>query len=198
MRSQRHRSTVVLLGLVAAVCLSRSSEGATHADSVTAALRSAAESGTLTGLRWPRFPHYRDELDAIYSGSGWLPVWSTNDRPTPAARTAVDMLLASKQRALEPDDYDAELLDRRLRELIATRSPSARDVAWFDAALTVDFARHLSAVRVGRVVPKHLAVGINVEPKRLDLAREIRTALANGRVADVVRDASRGSFSTAI
>jgi len=186
---QCHRFTVVLVGLLAAVSVSRASSAATHADSVASVLRNAARDGTLTDLRWPRFPHYRDELDAIYSGSGWLPVWSANDRPTPAARTAVDMLLASKQRALEPDDYDAELLDRRLRELIATRSPSARDVAWFDAALTVDFARHLSAVRVGRVVPEHLAVGINVEPKRLDLAREIQAALASGRVAELVRDA---------
>jgi len=186
------RSAAVLFGLWTALVMvwpsACAAAGVTRADSIATALHSAA-NGTLTGLRWSRFPHLRDELDAIYSASGWRPVWTTNDRPTAAARTAVDMLLRARESALDPDDYDAELLDRRLRALAATPTPPARELAWFDAALTVDFSRHLTALRVGRVVPKNLAVGINVQPQRLDLAREIRTALASGRVAELVRDA---------
>src|SRR4029450_4224359 len=115
--------------------------------------RAAARTGTLSGLRWPRFPYYRDELTALYSGASWQPVWSRRGRPTPAAQHAIDVLASAAARGLHPDDYDAALLSRRLQALTGSPSPSARDVGWFDAALSIGVLRHVSDVHIGRVNP---------------------------------------------
>ena len=90
---------------------------------------------------------------------------------------------------MRPDDYDASTLHRRLGELATGQPASARDVAWFDLALSVGLLRHLSDVHIGCVNPKYLAVGINVERKKLDLARFVRDALAKDRVGALVCDA---------
>jgi L,D-transpeptidase YcbB len=155
-------------------------------DSVTAILRDAARSGTLSGLRWPRFPYYRDELTGLYSGVGWQPVWTKGGRPTPAARSAVDVLSNAQERGLHPDDYDAALLRRRLQALERAPTSSARDVGWFDVALSVGVLRHVSDVHIGRVNPKNLSVRINVERKKLDLAKELRDAIDHAGVAELI------------
>jgi L,D-transpeptidase YcbB len=163
--------------------------GAPAADSVATMLRDAARTGTLPELRWPRFPHYRDELTGLYSGTSWQPVWSQGGRPTPAARSAVDLLSNASERGLHPTDYDVALLSQRLQALASAPSPSARDIGWFDIALSVGVLRHVSDVHIGRVNPKALSIGINVERRKLDLARVLRDAIDRGRVADLVRDA---------
>jgi murein L,D-transpeptidase YcbB/YkuD len=162
----------------------------TSAESGTAqVLHAAAENGTLRGLRWPRFPYYRDELTSLYTASGWRPVWTANGVPIAAARQAIDVLLSAQDRGLHPDDYDAALLDQQFRTLSVSAPSSASEVGRFDVALSIGLMRHLSDVHIGRVNPKNLSVGINVEPKKLDLAREVSNAIASGRIAELVRNA---------
>jgi murein L,D-transpeptidase YcbB/YkuD len=155
---------------------------------VSPLLRAASSAGSLDGLRWPRFSDYRRIIDSLYASDGWRPVWSVAGRPTRDARDAIGLLRSAEQRALHPEDYDAALLERRLGELSAGAVASAKDVAWFDMALTVGLLRHLSDVHVGRVNPRNISVGINVQPKKLDLARVVRDAVAGHRVASLVRD----------
>ncbi|MFL5617708.1 MAG: hypothetical protein ACJ79A_04860 [Gemmatimonadaceae bacterium] len=89
----------------------------------------------------------------------------------PALRRPLDLLGSADARALHPEDYDTVTLERRFRELTTATGASARDLAWFDMALTVGLLRHISDVHIGRVNPRNLSVGINVQPKKLDLAR---------------------------
>ena len=79
------------------------------------------------------------------------------------------------------------MLARRSGELA-----SARDVAWFDAALSVGILRHVSDIHLGRVNPVHLSIGINVERKKVDLAQILRDAIRRGRIAEMVREAEPG------
>ena len=168
-----------------------SAHGQTPAESGAAqVLREAAQTGVLTGLKWPRFPYYRDELTKLYSAGGWRPVWTTDGKPTAAARSAIDGLRTAQDRGLHPEDYDAALLDQQFRKLAtASAAASARDIGWFDAALSVGLLRHVSDVHIGRVNPRTLSVGINVEQKKLDLARELSDAIARNRIAEMVRNA---------
>jgi murein L,D-transpeptidase YcbB/YkuD len=163
--------------------------GTTTEDTASTIIREAARTGTLSELRWPRFPYYRDELTGLYSGTSWQPVWTRSGKPTPAAQHAIEVLASADERGLHPADYDAALLSRRAEALASSPSPSGRDVGWFDAALSIGVLRHVSDVHIGRVNPKNLAVGINVEPKKLDLARVLRDAIDGDRVAELVRDA---------
>ena len=191
MRSWFWPGLAVLLSIPSTAPTARAANAdpvAAHDDSVETALRATVTSGTLAGLRWPRFPPYRDELEALYSKSAWRPVWTVQGRPTPAAQAAIDALRNAGERGLHPDDYDATLLERRSRELAAARFPTARDVAWFDAALSVGFLRHVWDVHVGRVNPQRISIGINVEPKKRNFAAELRQAIDAGRVAEMVRD----------
>jgi murein L,D-transpeptidase YcbB/YkuD len=158
-------------------------------DTASTIIREAARTGTLSGLRWARFPYYRDELTGLYSDASWQPVWTSGGKPTPAARHAIDVLASADERGLHPADYDAALLARRAEALTSAAPPAARDVGWFDVALSIGVLRHVSDVHIGRVNPTTLAVGINVEPKKLDLARELRGAIGGDRVAALVRDA---------
>jgi murein L,D-transpeptidase YcbB/YkuD len=157
-------------------------------DGVAASLRETSRTGVLSGLRWPRFPDYRDALTDLYAATYWRPVWTVGGRPTAAAGAAIDLLRSAPERGLHPEDYDAETLSRRSAELAAAGSPSARDVAGFDVALSVGMFRHISDVHVGRVNPVHLSIGINVERKKLDLPQILRDAIRRNRVAGVVRD----------
>ena len=151
-------------------------------------LRDASRAGQLDGLRWPRFTDYRYIIDSLYSMNRWRPVWTAGGRPTRDARDALQLLRSARDRALEPEDYDVPALERRLAELERGGAPSARDVAWAETALTVGLLRHLSDVHIGRVNPRTLAVGINVQPKKLDLARVVRDAVAAHRVGSLMRD----------
>ena len=161
---------------------------ATDDAAVAAMLRDASRAGRLDGLRWPRFADYRYIVDSLYSMHRGRPIWTSGGRPTRDARDVLDLLRTARERALEPDDYDAPALERRLAELARGGAASARDVAWLEMALTVGLLRHLSDVHIGRVNPRTLAVGINVQPKKLDLARVVRDAVAAHRVASLVRD----------
>ena len=166
--------------------------GATIDNGVATMLRDVSRAGVLSGLRWPRFSDYRDELTELYSGAGWRPVWSADGRPTAAAVAAIDVLRTAQERGLHPEDYDAEALARRSGELSAGGRPSALDVGWFDAALSIGILRHVSDVHIGRVNPTRLSIGINVARKKLDIAQILRDAIARGRVAQMVRDVEPG------
>jgi L,D-transpeptidase YcbB len=163
--------------------------GATVDEAVATMLREVSRTGVLSGLKWPRFPDYRDELTDLYAAAYWRPLWSADGRPSAAARSAIEVLQSAPERGLHPEDYDAATLSRRFGELAAGGSPSARDVAWFDVALSIGVFRHISDVHIGRVNPVHLSIGINVERKKLDLAQILRDAIRRDRIPEAVREA---------
>src|SRR5687767_5695099 len=75
------------------------------------------------------------------------------------------------------------------RELSSGTPSSASEVGRFDVALSIGLMRHVSDVHIGRVNPKNLSVGINIEPKKKDLALVISDAIAKGRVVEMARSA---------
>ena len=179
---------LVALHVCAAPVRAQAAGPGAHDAAVTPLLREASRAGQLDGLRWPRYADYRYIIDSLYSMNGWRPVWTSGGLPTRDAREALELLRTARDRALEPEDYDVPALERRLAELSRGGSAPARDVAWAEMALTVGLLRHLSDVHIGRVNPRTLAVGINVQPKKLDLARVVREAVAAHRVGSLVRD----------
>ncbi|MFL5500100.1 MAG: murein L,D-transpeptidase [Gemmatimonadaceae bacterium] len=179
--------TAVILGWIWTIPTPARSQAANMSGG-SPVLREVAQKGTLAGLKWPRFPYYRDELTALYSSHNWQPVWTSNGRPTAAARGVVDALLSAQDRGLHPEDYDAAKLDEQYKKL-ASGTATPAEIGWFDAALSIGLLRHISDVRIGRVNPRNLSVGINVAPKKLDLAQEVSGVIASGRVADLIRRA---------
>jgi murein L,D-transpeptidase YcbB/YkuD len=147
-----------------------------------AAIREVVAAARHPEMRWPDFPFYQDEMQGLYEPVAYAPVWFADGRPLPAAHEAVDALLAAEYRGLVPADYDADRLDALLRASATGLPLAGRALGMTDAAISLAFFRQLSDRRIGRVNPKNLHVDLDIEHKKLDLAAEVRSALAAGRV----------------
>ena len=100
---------------------------------VSSRLHAIADSGKLADLHWPDFSDYRLHFQHVYDSSNFAPVWLSNGKPTPQALGVIQMLEASKQKGLSPDDYDASRWPDRLHALDGAASPDT--LAQFDAAI---------------------------------------------------------------
>jgi murein L,D-transpeptidase YcbB/YkuD len=139
-------------------------------------------------LRWPGFPDYREDLDRFYGLLGHGLAWFSGASPSSAAREAIDLLLAAGDRGLDPEDYDASMLDGMWRALTQGPFSDENTTALFDVALTVGVFRHLSDLHVGRVDPRNLNIGFNIALKQIDLPELVRTAVAEGGLRELAID----------
>lgn len=153
---------------------SKANPGRRLTDSETA-VRSIVQSGRLDDLRWPVFSDVRTDVDNFYRGSGYALVWSHEGKATDRAREVIDVLLQADREGLSAEDYDGPQWAQRLAHLESSRDQA--DEAGFDVALTVCAMRYISAVRVGRINPKHLQFGFDVEHKRLNLPQFLHQLL---------------------
>jgi len=137
------------------------------------AIRNLASKGTLDGMRWGDFHDYQPWLQKFYEPTGYSPAWVEGTRPSSQALSMVSLFKSAWTKGLEPEDYDASRWDARLRAL----QGSDAEVVGFDLALTVCAMRYVSALRVGRINPRHFNFGLNVEHKKYDLAQFLRDRL---------------------
>ena len=80
-------------------------------------IKSVIEAAQHPYLKWPRFPSYQGEMQALYGTQEYQPVWVVAGKPRKQVREVIDILLAADTRGLNPDDYDAKTLERKWREL---------------------------------------------------------------------------------
>jgi murein L,D-transpeptidase YcbB/YkuD len=105
---------------------------------------------------------------------------------TPQAIAVISAIESSRQKGLNPEDYDASHWPERMAALKSVPG-NADTVANFDAALTVDAMRYLSNLRIGRVNPKPLEFGIDLDQKHYDLPQFlVQKVLAGSNLADVM------------
>jgi murein L,D-transpeptidase YcbB/YkuD len=95
------------------------------------------------------------------------------------------------KKGLEPEDYDASRWDDRIRAL---QGPADK-TAGFDVALTICTMRYASALRLGRINPKHLKFDLDVEHKRYDLAQFVRDQLLSESDVSAVLDGIEPPFA---
>jgi L,D-transpeptidase YcbB len=147
--------------------------------SLASNLRSLSRAGRLDDLRWPNFSDYRAGVMKFYSRSGYAPAWLRDGQPTPQALQMIDILQQADGEGLRAEDYDSSRWPARLALLQRQHSPSAE--ARFDVALTVCAMRYASDLHVGRINPRHFSFGLDVGPKKLDLAVFVQQRLADGK-----------------
>jgi L,D-transpeptidase YcbB len=151
------------------------------------------DAGTLPDLRWPNFSDYRSAVGKFYDAGGYALVWTKDGAPTAQAQAMIRQLKQSQLKGLNPEDYDASRWDRRLVKLApGTRTPAQTDLVHFDLALTVQAMRYISDLHIGRINPQHFKFGLDVGPKKIDLAEFLRTqVLPAADVAAVVATVER-------
>ena len=182
------RGVRVLLTAVAPLLLFRVAFAAAGPDPLSAAIEKIVAASNLDGLRWPRFPDYQYILKGLYGPRNYAPLWLEAGRPTKQAHDAIDVLREADKKGLDPRDYDVEFLDGQWRALSAGRG-SAEDLARFDVALSVALVRNISDLHIGKVNPKNLAFGFDIDPKKYDLAELVSGAIRDDRIPQVVAEA---------
>jgi len=165
---------IVILFSMALGCQSQSTPspapgaGTPNAEAVAQQLRTMASAGTLADLKWPNFPDYRQQVQALYEAVNYTALWVHDGQPTTQAQAVIMALEVSRLKGLNPEEYDAARWPSRLSAL-KNAPGDATAVAHFDAALTVSAMRYISDLHIGRVNPKHFKFGIDVAQKSYDL-----------------------------
>jgi murein L,D-transpeptidase YcbB/YkuD len=130
----------------------------------------------LPDLRGPIFMDSRPYVTRFYQSDGYGLAWTRDGRPTAQAQAVIQQLKQSQLKGLNPEDYDASRWDGRIAQLApATPAPAPTDLARFDLALTVAAMRYISDLHIGRINPQHFKFGLDVGPKKIDLAEFLRS-----------------------
>jgi murein L,D-transpeptidase YcbB/YkuD len=149
---------------------------------VSSELRAIVAKGQLGGNGI--FAAYRGQVKELYESTNFTPLWFKGDEPTSQATYLIEALGASRQKGLNPNDYYAENLATQSKTL---RGASAAAYASFDASLTIATLRYVSDLRSGRVNPKHLKFGIDVQSKKYNLPEFItRQVVSAGNIQSVL------------
>ncbi|HET7527663.1 MAG TPA: peptidoglycan-binding protein, partial [Burkholderiaceae bacterium] len=115
--------------------------------------------------------------------------WFDDDRPSPLALQAIELLSDAASHGLQPRDYRADAL----REALAQAASGALEhaaVERVDTDMTAALQRYLSDLHGGRVGPPQPADGFAIKPRdRFDAVAVLHDAAAAGRLADAVRQA---------
>ena len=117
-------------------------------------------------------------------------LWFAAGRPTAQAMQALDALSSATVQGLDPRDYDAGPIGRRMAQ--ASQGPVLDEPAQaaLDDALTKALQRYLSDLRDGRVEPRRIHANFDVRrADPLDAGAFLRAAVAGQRVADALREA---------
>src|SRR5260370_31961512 len=138
-----------------------------------AQLHALLDAGTLSGLRWPNFTDYRDDVRKFYQPDSLA--WIRNNRVTPQAVAMIQIFKQASLKGLNPEDYHAPRCDGRLAKIQRATSPSSdAGLVSFDLALTVCAMRYISALRIGRVNPQRLRFSFDAGSTKYDLSGFIR------------------------
>ena len=156
--------------------------GATASSAVSSELRGMATKGQL-GNKLSTAGE-REQIKRLYETANFAPLWIKGDEPTSQATYLIEAMRASRLKGLNPSDYDAESLGTQSKSL---KGASAAAQASFDASLTMATMRYISDLRVGRINPKHLKFGIDVQSKQYNLPEFIGKQVASaGNVQSVL------------
>jgi murein L,D-transpeptidase YcbB/YkuD len=182
----------ILLLILAVGCSSQESPPTTPPTNapdlkvVAEQIRSIAESGTLSTLRWPDFSDYVRPVQQFYEADNYSPVWIRDGQCTPQAVAMIAALEGSQHKGLDSEDYDATRWPSRLAALkVASADPTT--VATFDVALTVSAMRYISDLHIGRLNPKHAEFSVGSAPDTNDLSQFLaRKIVAANNVSDAL------------
>ena len=117
-------------------------------------------------------------------------LWFAGGRPTADVREAVHVLSSGAEQGLDPRDYDASGLDRRLQQALQGPPPGAAEQAQLDSQLTAAVALYLADLQDGRVDPRLIHANFEV-PRHVPLDTDafLRDAVRRHRVGDALREA---------
>ncbi len=133
-------------------------------------IQALLEAGQHPKLRWGKFSDVAKPLSRLYGQTTFSPLWIKEGKPTSQAKAMIESLVEADDRGLNSSDYDADLLAKRA---VGPRLTDPADVAAFDVAMSIAATRYVSNLYLGRINPRTVGFGLDVEPKRLDVPKRV-------------------------
>ena len=131
----------------------------------------------------------RAALTALYEPGDHLPLWiDAMGRPSRQARESLSLLRDARSEGLDPADYWYDAIERQASTLTSISEPLPGDLATFDLAVSRAMLRYLRHLHLGRVDPRELGLRLKVPTEAHDFVALLRSALADGRIVEIVRD----------
>ncbi len=159
-----------------------------------ALLRNFLNTAEMPDLHWPTFANYQKELKEFYDGaSGTLP-WIDQGKPTAQARAIIRSLKNAADKGLRPEDYGGPQWDERLAKFERSTGEPESDLVKFDLALTVSTMRYISDLHIGRVNPRLLHFGLDIDHKQIDLSEFLRQKLVGATDIDAALETVEPPF----
>ena len=159
-------------GVLLAAFLMVQGLGGAHAESSENAIQALLKSGKHPKLRWGKFSDVAKPLAQLYGQPDPAPLWLREGKPTPQARAMIESLKGADDRGLNAEDYDADMLSTWIASP-ALKSSAPGELADFDVALSIAATRYVSNLYLGRINPRTVGFGLNVDPKRLDVPKRV-------------------------
>jgi hypothetical protein len=131
--------------LCAPVHTVRLAESSVTASNPAAEIQQIIALGRISELRWPDFRDVQASVSAVYSQIGYSPLWIANGALTAKGQSVLDTLRGSAAKGLDPEDYDAAKLAEWAGRIDVSHD-TARGLAVFDIAITVNLMRYASAL----------------------------------------------------
>lgn len=137
-------------------------------DPVAAGMQGMIREATHPRLKWANILDVQAALEQLYLGRNYRPLWVENGRPTAQASRLIEAMAHAADNGLNNEDYDSEALKQWAEDLKSAPAPAK--IVSFDLGLSVGVMRYSSNLYVGRVNPRHVNFGLDIQPKKLDLA----------------------------
>ncbi len=153
-----------------------------------AALHAIIDTGRLGDLRWPDFTDYRPSVRRFYELNGYALGWVRGNGMSPQASSLIANLQQADSKGLRPEDYDGPRWTNRITNLQQPISTRESDRITFDVALTVSAIRYASDLSRGRINPRHVGFGFDVEQNRCDLAEFLSRVAEAPDVSSVLQE----------
>ncbi|KFB78120.1 L,D-transpeptidase family protein [Candidatus Accumulibacter cognatus] len=126
-------------------------------------------------------------IASYYSSATEALLWFATERPTLAARQAVDLLAQAAADGLEAQDYNAEGLQKAIENAVNVMALAEDQVTRIDLALTSAMRRYLNDLHFGRVDPHQLGANYRQAAGAFDADLLLTSAITDDRLAQTVR-----------
>jgi murein L,D-transpeptidase YcbB/YkuD len=137
------------------------------------------------------FAQYRPALERFYATRNFVPAWTVDGQPTHQADEAVALLQRADEQGLASVDYQALDLGRRLADLRgSTAQASGRELAVFDADLTLSLVRYTLNLAHGRLDPASRYPDLEDNVRDVDAVALLQRGLENDRLAAEIESAA--------
>ena len=137
-------------------------------------------------LKLGTFQNRKEDIDDLYKMANYQLIWLGNKQPEKNTRAALQLLGNAAVHGLNPANYDAETLTRRLGTAGKPGPDAVTRAALYDTALSLALLRFLHDLHYGRVNPQGINFNLKLrEQKLVDLPALIHEALTHGTIAQL-------------